>query len=133
MGDIHETIRGIQKDRTAGWIFRNPDTGTEISSNHPVESGECPDAEDVRPASARELRQEIEDTWEQGAEDQKVAESNGYSKGIQAACSALSDYEEEIDKDPLMDGSECYVLGEAETRISQLLDPQETPEGVFKM
>lgn len=31
-----------------GYVFLNPDTGVEYSRNHPVQSGECDDAEDVR-------------------------------------------------------------------------------------
>lgn len=50
--------------QSAGWIYRSPDTGTEISDNHPIDSGECPDAENVREASASELRQVLQQTWE---------------------------------------------------------------------
>lgn len=35
----------------AGYVFLNPDTGVEYSLNHPVESGECEDAQDIRPST----------------------------------------------------------------------------------
>ncbi|TGV26372.1 hypothetical protein [Mesorhizobium sp. M4B.F.Ca.ET.143.01.1.1] len=37
-----------------GWVFWNPDSGEEYSPNHPVESGECEDAEKIRNATAQE-------------------------------------------------------------------------------
>ena len=44
---------------SAGWLFHNPDTGTELSINHPVESGECPDAANIRRTSVKELEVEL--------------------------------------------------------------------------
>lgn len=38
-------------DGRHGWVFFNPDTGIEYATSHPIESGEVPDAEDVRPAT----------------------------------------------------------------------------------
>ena len=46
-----------------GWLFTNPDTGTEWAPQHPVESGEVPDAEDIRPATASILREELREAW----------------------------------------------------------------------
>lgn len=46
-----------------GWLFHNPDTGTEFSEGHPVESGECDDAENIRPATAEVLRDELLESW----------------------------------------------------------------------
>lgn len=37
-----------------GWVFWNPDSGEEYSPNHPVESGECDDAEHIRKATGQE-------------------------------------------------------------------------------
>lgn len=37
-----------------GFVYHNPDTGEEYSQNHPIESGEVPDAMDVRPATSQE-------------------------------------------------------------------------------
>lgn len=38
------------------WVFFNPDTGEEISKEHPVRSGECPDAINIREATDCEVR-----------------------------------------------------------------------------
>ena len=46
-----------------GWLFLNPDTGTEWSSNHPVQSGEVDDAEDIRPATLETLHAELIEAW----------------------------------------------------------------------
>ena len=32
-----------------GYCFHNPDTGWEWNENHPIKSGECEDATDVKP------------------------------------------------------------------------------------
>ena len=37
-----------------GFVYLNPDTGEEYSPNHPVESGEVSDAEDVRRSTGQE-------------------------------------------------------------------------------
>lgn len=37
-----------------GWVFWNPDTGEEYSQNHPIESGECDDAEHIRKSTRQE-------------------------------------------------------------------------------
>jgi len=38
----------VAKAMTAsGWAYFNPDTGMEWSENHPVNSGECDDAEHI--------------------------------------------------------------------------------------
>lgn len=41
-------------DNGEGWVYFNPDTGSEYARNHPVESGECIDATDVRPSTLME-------------------------------------------------------------------------------
>ena len=46
-----------------GWIFLNPDTGIEWSEQHPVESGEAVDAENVRPATLAELKAQMVSAW----------------------------------------------------------------------
>lgn len=47
-----------------GYLYHSPDTGIEWAPNHPVESGEVPDAEDVRPATIYELHSELMQAWE---------------------------------------------------------------------
>lgn len=37
-----------------GWVFWNPDSGEEYSANHPVDSGECEDAENIRRSTGQE-------------------------------------------------------------------------------
>ena len=51
-----------------GYLYSNPDTGTEFSENHPVESGECDDAENVREATAEALRDELLEAWREREE-----------------------------------------------------------------
>ena len=46
-----------------GYLFHNPDTGEEWSENHPVESGEVEDAENVRPATAKALHELLIEAW----------------------------------------------------------------------
>ena len=46
-----------------GWLYQNPDTGIEWSEQHPVRSGEVPDAENVRPATADALRELLLEAW----------------------------------------------------------------------
>lgn len=57
-------LASVGEAKADGWLFFNPDTGTEWSANHPVESGEVDDAENIRPATAEELRQELFEAWE---------------------------------------------------------------------
>lgn len=37
-----------------GWVYLNPDEGTEYASNHPVGSGEVPDATSIRRSTEME-------------------------------------------------------------------------------
>jgi hypothetical protein len=46
-----------------GWIFHNPDTGMEWSEDHPIDSGEVPDAEAVQAATAGVLHAYLMDAW----------------------------------------------------------------------
>lgn len=38
----------------SGWVYHNPDAGWEYAPNHPIESGEVPDATDVRRSTEME-------------------------------------------------------------------------------
>lgn len=40
-------------ERADSYLYHNPDSGWEISANHPVESGEVPDADHIEPISAQ--------------------------------------------------------------------------------
>lgn len=46
-----------------GWLYFNEDVGTEWSEQHPIESGECPDATDIRPGTATNLLIEMRSAW----------------------------------------------------------------------
>jgi hypothetical protein len=56
-----------------GWLFFNEDTGTEWSESHPVRSGECPDAKDIKPATLQNLKDELFVAW-QGWEEARREE-----------------------------------------------------------
>lgn len=56
------------------WIFHSPDSGTEMSVDHPVHSGEHPDAEDIRPATKANLAAELNDAWVAWADDRAELE-----------------------------------------------------------
>ena len=51
-------------DDQIGWLYFNPDAGTEFSPDHPVESGEVPDADLVRAATVENLLSELQESWE---------------------------------------------------------------------
>lgn len=68
-----------QKKRRQGrampqWLYHNPGIGPELSPNHPVQSGECPDAENIRPATNRYLMQELVAAWKSRAEAEQESE-----------------------------------------------------------
>jgi hypothetical protein len=61
-----------------GWVYFNPDSGEEYSPNHPIDSGEYVDAEDVRPATAQE--EHLYGLWQrefQRAEDLALSPAEG--------------------------------------------------------
>lgn len=58
-----EDVPGLRTLYPTGYIFHNPDTGIEYSENHPIESGEVPDAENIREATLDELKSELLDAW----------------------------------------------------------------------
>jgi hypothetical protein len=58
------TLPAMTTEPSHGWFYFNPDTGTEWAEQHPVESGEVPDAENVRPATLSAVRGEMFDAWE---------------------------------------------------------------------
>ena len=64
---IQEAEERAKEECAAGYIFHSPDTGTEILPYHPVESGECTDATDIRLATADVLKAELLSCWEEMA------------------------------------------------------------------
>ena len=67
----------VRAEMSVGYIFHNPDTGTEILPYHPVESGECLDAQDIRQATAEVLREKLVSTWEEMANEHREREKRG--------------------------------------------------------
>lgn len=53
----------VAEEPHLGWLYHNEDTGTEWSEQHPVESGEVPDATEVRPATLENLKAELMASW----------------------------------------------------------------------
>ena len=60
------TREDVERDalQPVGWIFFNPDTGIELSDQHPIDSGECPDATRIWPATAPTLAEFLKEAWE---------------------------------------------------------------------
>ena len=58
-----------EPDPLPRWIYDSPDSGTEMSVNHPHRSGECPDAENVRRATKANLAAELLLAWVGWAEE----------------------------------------------------------------
>ncbi|HEV7286686.1 MAG TPA: hypothetical protein VGN75_17680 [Kaistia sp.] len=50
-----------------GWVYLNEDTGIEWAEQHPVHSGEVPDATDVRVATAAVLQSLLTEAWSDNA------------------------------------------------------------------
>ncbi|GLK78074.1 hypothetical protein GCM10008171_33280 [Methylopila jiangsuensis] len=72
-----------------GWLYHSPDSGTEWSDQHPVSSGEVPDALEIRPATAQNLRDELIRAW--AALDEMCADYNASEEAIE---DLQADYEE---------------------------------------
>lgn len=58
-----------------GWLYDNEDTGREFSEQHPVDSGEVPDATNIVPANAGNLLNELRTAWVDLADSRQVAAS----------------------------------------------------------
>lgn len=59
----HPEQSGENAEAHHGWLYTCPDTGIEWSEQHPIESGEVPDAQDVRPATVDTLLSELLAAW----------------------------------------------------------------------
>lgn len=66
-------IRSELAEEHLGWLYDNEDAGPEYSENHPIESGEVPDAKNVRPATLKALRDDLLNAWKAWAEDSAAA------------------------------------------------------------
>ena len=72
-----------------GWLYHCPDTGTEWSDNHPIESGEVPDAKDVRPSTLDALHAELMAAWEVLAERPSPPDPQARIEALEGALKAL--------------------------------------------
>lgn len=83
-------IKALRAAVSVGWLYDNEDTGREFAEQHPVESGEVPDATNVVAATASALLAEITTAWkelEQARERERdcavhLGEPVGYLKPI---------------------------------------------------
>lgn len=112
---------GAGGDDHLGWLFLNPDTGTEWSENHPVESGECDDATDITPATLEVMREHMLTAWAEAedlrserdfveAHPQPASPELGVrlAEGICPTCDqGLPDYCRNCDEQWLCDKSGC--------------------------
>lgn len=81
------------RNASDGWLYHCPDTGTEWSEQHPVESGEVPDAEDVRAATATAFLNELIPTWEALAEERALRKREGVKIAeVRKVLEALTDF-----------------------------------------
>jgi len=80
---------------SAGWLFTNPDTGVEFSEQHPVESGEVPDAIGIRSATTEALRLEVFSAWAViAAKDAEIERLTHEADGefVRAATDVMQEY-----------------------------------------
>lgn len=80
-----EQVTRERDEAPHGYVYFNPDTGMEFSTNHPVESGEVDDAEDIRPATEFEAGLV-------GSVQTAEARSAALSKQLQDALEALKPF-----------------------------------------
>ena len=75
-----------------GWVYFNEDSGEEYSPNHPVESGECEDATDIRRSTPQEdhLWAALQEEF-QRAEKATAATPPDQSKRVERLETALSE------------------------------------------
>jgi type II secretory pathway component HofQ len=76
-------------EETVGWLYYNPDTGIEFDTDHPINSGKIEDAQNVRPATAANLLEELKLAWEV-AEEERSAEVKMGKKWLDAEARAES-------------------------------------------
>lgn len=78
-----------------GWLYFNEDAGTEFSVSHPVHSGECPDAKDIRPATACALKEELLISWRAEADaEAEVAKLRERVAALEAGLKPFADISE---------------------------------------
>jgi len=94
-----------------GWVFWNPDSGEEYAPNHPLESGEVPDAVNIRRSTAQE-----DVLWQafQGEAERAHALSTPPAPEVEveAALTALSERIESAEQDLADDYADAEETGE---------------------
>lgn len=60
-----DEIKALRAAASVGWLYDNEDTGREFAEQHPVETGEVPDATNVVAATASALLAELTSAWEE--------------------------------------------------------------------
>lgn len=83
-----------ERDEAIGWLYISDD-GPEWSVDHPIDSGQVPDARMVRRATAEALLEQLKDAW--GAYHEGLASEARAHRGRQAAEQALSVLKGEMD------------------------------------
>ena len=66
-----QSPHGASGEEAVGWLYDNEDTGREYSEDHPVDSGQVPDATNVVPATAENLLAEMKSAWKAWGEDRE--------------------------------------------------------------
>lgn len=99
----------VEAGGEAGWLYFNEDTGTEWSEQHPIESGECPDATDVRPGNSANLLIEMRSAWTMLSErEQEIERLRALAKpapAVEAVREALRAIYEWYDRDGSVGGA----------------------------
>lgn len=106
-----------------GWLYDNEDTGREFSENHPVQSGEVPDAKNIVTASNENLLKELLSSWKSWNEDReelaKLRDATNSSADIDRVLEAL---------EPFAKG----VIPETDTVSGWRFGTHPTPEDFYK-
>lgn len=61
------TDERIERPNSFGYVYHNPDTGTEWAEQHPIDSGEVPDATDIQAADLAVLHSNLMLAWQGNA------------------------------------------------------------------
>jgi hypothetical protein len=75
--DVVATAKRLHAQNSVGWLFDNEDVGREFSEDHPIESGEVPDATNVVPANAETLLVEMKGAWKLLEENRQTRDELG--------------------------------------------------------
>lgn len=67
IAELQQALNTAEGEARNGWLYISDD-GIEWSANHPVRSGEVPDARNIRPATAANLIAELKNAWESHGE-----------------------------------------------------------------